>query len=72
MKIRKVKEVAKSMEKVELGLCSFDLIDSEYTSHSFFHSLTSLETNRWNLSFPSSNAFHVPAQHQDTGFAKHQ
>lgn len=29
MKIRKVKEVAKSMEKVELGLCSFDLIDSE-------------------------------------------
>lgn len=29
MKIRKVKEVAKTMEKAELGLCSFDLIDSE-------------------------------------------
>lgn len=38
MKIRKVKEVAKSMEKVELGLCSFDLNNSEWTSHSFFYS----------------------------------
>lgn len=32
---------------------------SGLTSHSFYYSLISLETNRWNLSLPSSNAFHV-------------
>lgn len=69
--IRKVREAAESIENVAIYIWSFDL-KSRLAWHSFSYSLASLETNRWNLSFPNSNAFHVHAQCRNTGLAKKQ
>lgn len=69
--IRKAGGVAESMGETETHYVLQTWSNSGSMSPSLHDTLTPLAINRWHLSLPSSNAFPVQAQRQDTGLAKY-